>query len=296
MDKAVHSAQPGPNVHRCLGLMRRAFIRIHKQEYPVRRWDASAEKHLKQLESKESPSDPDLVILACLRDVDVKHGTAEPTTEPILDKLIDPARKSPWRDWAYWQKARVIASKAWTWPNDVGSVVFRFAEKRRIGCLVARSTPSLTIRARAAEACLKKHPQSYMGDVMRVELAEWRWREAAAAVRELVNNRWYTAEGDLEGFPLNKKQLELLTQAEANVFAAGKLFPKAFLEVFVAEDKLDRVFWEGGSTRRIPEYFRTILKVKGKQALSAEIRQWLATIPIPEGRKAESKPRPRETQ
>lgn len=296
IDKAVHSAEPGRNVHRCVALMRRAFIGIHKQEEPVRSWNPSAEKHLKQLESKKSLSDPDLVIVACLRDVYVRAPTAEPTKVPILDKLIDPARNSRWRDWAYWQKARVIASKAWTWTGDLGTVVFRLAEKRRIGCLADRYTSSLTIRGRAAEAFLKKHPQSHMADVMRLELVEWRWRKAAVAVRELVNNRWYTGEGDLEGFPLNKKQLELLTQAEANVIAAGKLFPKVFLEVFVAEDKLDHILWVSGSTRDIPEYFRTILKVKGKQALSAEIRQWLATIPIPEGRKAESRPRTRETQ
>ncbi|GAF85049.1 unnamed protein product, partial [marine sediment metagenome] len=292
---AVRSAEPGRNVHRCLALMKRAFIGIHKQEEPVRKWNPSAEKHLKQLESKKSLSDPDLVIVACLRDVYVRAPTGEPTMEPILDKLIDPTRNSRWRDWAYWQKARVIASKAWTWTGDLGTVVFRLAEKRRIGCLVDRYTSSLTIRGRAAKAFLTKHPDSYMADVMRHELAQWRWRKAAVAVRELVDNRWYTGEGDLEGFPLNKKQLELLTQAQANVYAAGKLFPKVFLEVFVAEDKLDRVFWEGGSTRRIPEYFRTILKVKGKQALSAEIRRWLATIPIPERRKAESRPATRTT-
>ncbi|HUS98622.1 MAG TPA: hypothetical protein VMX97_18000, partial [Hyphomicrobiaceae bacterium] len=238
IEKAVRSAKPGPEAHRSLALMYKAFARVSSLQTPVGEWNESAKQYLDRLEALKEPSDADLVILAALKHVHVRSAPSTPTSEPFLDKLIDPARKSPWRDWAYWEKARVVASKAYVSTRIAwGSVEFLQGDTRQIGCL--DDHPDETLRARAAEAFLKENPDSYMGRAMRTDLYYWRLFEARRALARFAKNEWYVGDRGNDVFPLTDDQLKHIASARASLSALARLFPESSEKLGQAESRLD---------------------------------------------------------
>jgi len=281
IQSAVRSEKPGPEVHRCLALMRHAYVQTRGQHLTVSEWKTSVAKDLGRLEAPKEPSDADLVILATLKYAHVCHAGSILTSEPFLDKLIDPARKSPWRDWAYWEKARVAASKAYVPPKFTwGSVEFLQGDVRRIGCLDEH--PAETLRARAARVFLKDNPDTYMGRTMCRELYYWRLFEARRALARFTKNEWYVGDRGNDVFPLTDDQLKHIASARASLSALARLFPESSEKLGQAESRLDELLWfsRPSPKRTIVKYLRTVLEVRGKDAIPPDVYQWLSSVPV----------------
>jgi len=196
-----------------------------------------------------------------------------------LDKLIDPARQSPWRDWAYWEKARVVASKAWVSTRIAwGTVEFLQDDTRRIGCLDKH--PDETLRARAAEKFLKQNPNSYMGHTMRLDLCLWRVTRARRAIGQLAENEWFTNGAKATPFPLSEEQVRLVKGAEESLAALSRLFPENVRKLATAETDLDDYLWLGLSNRAVVKYLKTVVEVQGKDAMPVEVYEWLSSRPV----------------
>jgi hypothetical protein len=279
IQSAVRSKDPGPEVHRCLALMYHAFARTHGLYMPVTEWNPSAKEYLDRLEVLKEPGDADLVILATLKHVHMRSAPRTPSSEPFLDKLIDPVRKSPWRDWAYWEKARVVASKAYVSTRIAwGSVEFLQGDVPRIGCL--DEYPAETLRARAAQVFLKDNPDSYMGRTMRLELCLWRVTQARRALAQLAGNEWFTDGAKAEPFPLSEEQVRLVKGAEESLAALSRLFPESVRKLATAETGLDDYLWLGLSNRAVVKYLKTVVEVRGKDAMPVEVYEWLSSVPV----------------
>ena len=279
IQNAVRSKDPGPEVHRCLALMYHAFARSHSLYMPVTEWNPSAKEYLDRLEALKEPDDADLVILATLKHVHMRSAPRTATSEPFLDKLIDPARKSPWRDWAYWEKARVVASKAYVSTRIAwGSVEFLQGDVPRIGCLDEH--PAETLRARAAQMFLKENPDSYMGRTMRLDLCLWRVTRARRAMAQLAGNEWFTDGAKAEPFPLSEEQVRLVKGAEESLAALSRLFPESVRKLATAETGLDDYLWLGLSNRAVVKYLKTVVEVRGKDAMPVEVYEWLSSVPV----------------
>ena len=89
---------------------------------------------------------------------------------PKLLKIINST--SPWRDWAYWRKAQIVASEL-SWGSeeidDLGVVVYKDASgQSKLGCLVTKH-PEEVFRGRAARVFLEKYPNTYMARQMEID-------------------------------------------------------------------------------------------------------------------------------
>ena len=280
VEKAVRSEKPGPEVHRCLALMRHAYVQTRGQHLTVSEWKTSVAEDLGRLEALKEPGDADLVILATLKYAHVCHAGSILTSEPFLDKLIDPVRKSPWRDWAYWEKARVVASKAWVSTRTAwGSVEFLQGDTRQIGCL--DDHPDETLPARAAQAFLKENPDSYMGDTMRKELCHWRVMRAYRGIHELIQNEWYSNGSQMGLFPLSEEQVQLFKKTEETFAAISALAPEDVRRLMTAEGALDNLLWfaHPAPKRTIVAYLKAVLEVRGPAALPEDVHRWLSGHP-----------------
>lgn len=281
VEKAVRSEKPGPEVHRCLGLMHHAFVNSSGERLLA--WKASVAENLDRLEALKEPGDADLVILATLKHVYLRSEAGMATSEPFLDKLIDPARKSLWRDWAYWEKARVVAFKAYVSTGLAwGSVEFVQDGTRLIGCL--DDHPDETLPARAAQAFLKENPDSYMGDTMRKELYHWRVMRAYRGIHELIQNEWYSNGSQMGLFPLSEEQVQLFKKTEETFAAISALAPEDVRRLVTAEGALDNLLWfaHPAPKRTIVAYLRAVLEFKGPAALPEDVHQWLSGQPAVE--------------
>jgi len=259
--------------------MYKAFARVSSLQTPVGEWNESAKQYLDRLEALKEPGDADLVILATLKHVHLRSEAGMATSEPFLDKLIDPARKSLWRDWAYWENARVVASKAYVSTRIAwGSVEVLQGDARRIGCLDEH--PGETLRARAAQTFLKENPYSYMGRTMRLDLCLWRVTQARRALAQLAKNDWFTNDTNAAPFPLSEEQVRLVKGAEESLAALSRLFPENVRKLATAETGLDDYLWLGLSNRAVVKYLKTVVEVRGKDAMPVEVYEWLSSVPV----------------
>ena len=288
LEQAVRKMPPGPGVHRCLGLLRKSFSAMHDQQDDAPAWNASAQEYIRSL---GQVSDPDIVLAALLAHRKQRNATSEVTSEALLDKLMEPSRKSPWLDWAYWEKARVVASKIWIMPSHWGEVEFVAGLDRRLGCLI-NNDPALALRGRAAEAFLKQHPDTYMGHDMRIDLCLWRTAELWRGIGLLQENRWYVGTQADGLFPLNDHQIQLVAVAKKALIDLQESFPAKAYKLADAERHLDEFLWGESGKKWILTYLDTVVDVKGRQSVPAEVVDWLAKVARPEERETIIVPEP----
>ena len=78
---AVRNSRPGPEVHRCLALMRLSFLQMHGTDtlclLSSRPLSASAAGRIRELEAVANPTDIDLVFLATLRGVAISRTASK---------------------------------------------------------------------------------------------------------------------------------------------------------------------------------------------------------------------------
>lgn len=276
VEEAALQNPPGPEVHRCLVLMRKAFLRKHGLTAPVNEWPSSAQKEIDALESVREKTLGQLVVLAVLKYRRSRNSEAALPSEALLDRVIESG--SPWRDWALWEKARILSEVAWVPTEEWGVVYYGDPGRRRIGCL--DDQPVYTIPARAAEDVLRRDPDTYMGDAMRLQLYLYRLTVVRQAFSTLARNEWFTRE-QTPTFPLRDEQMTLVRDIEGKLKALSETFPADVLSLATAEANLDEFLWQevGSPARVIPAYLKQLVKVYGEDVLSTPVTKWLAELP-----------------
>ncbi|MGB2937644.1 MAG: hypothetical protein WBD05_05530 [Phycisphaerae bacterium] len=281
VERELHTLEPGPEAHRCIRLARKAFIAMHGLEEPVREWNEPARKHINAFLEKKEASGADAVLAAALLDTEQKDPDATIAAGDILRRLMQPERKSPWADWAFWERARILASKAWVPTRDLGVVEYADDGRKKLGCLA--KFPARLIQARAAKDLLRRHPESYMGEQMRCELAFYRAEALQIALEELRANEWYVPRPEPEHqwvLHFSEEQLAHLEKMRDAIRKVDALFPKDAALSVRARKSLDRFLWEGGGRALVLEYFSKMLEMK-HPSLPNEVAKWAARLPKP---------------
>jgi len=166
----LQTSSPSPDVHRCLALLRVAFLKLNSVDPALSndpiKWPAAARGLFARLE--QSTKDSDAVTLAVLK---YDPMSRKLTSEPVLERIID--AKGPWCDWAQWELARIQADKvARTRLDSTGVINLDKSGGAEWICL--SDNPALGIRFRAAYRCLSRHSGSYMRMPMLRDIAQWR--------------------------------------------------------------------------------------------------------------------------
>jgi len=245
---------------------------------PFRKWNDGALKHIESIALKEQKADVDYVILAALKYVGQKQCDGVSVSEPFLKRLLSESARSPWADWAYWQRTRLLSEEAWTFEEDLGVVPCDIGSTKRLGCLT--DNPREIVKARGAAAWLRKHPRTYMARQMRLDLYQGRMWLARTALESLASNEWFIDKDDADGvFPLTGEQVDSVRRARDAVRSVGKAVPRHVEALAQAEDKVDDFLWNAHPKENILIYLRGVVNVKGKDALPATVRQWLQKLP-----------------
>ena len=241
IENAVRNEDPGPEVQHTLVLMRRSFIVLTASPEPVKNWEGSAKQYIHEIESKKDLSVPDTVILCVLKPsaYPPNHSEFGWNTEPLLNRIIQAEPPSPWRDWAFWEKARITGDDA----------------------------PRRVIKGRNAIAFLKEHPNTYMKRAFALDVYRWRVGESRLHFQNLLEDN------DTEDI-LVREQLptEWLDQVQ-QTFAELKRVPITSLQD--AQSKLDNRLWGGHrgvpEKRLILEYLRALIETEGKHSVPPEV-------------------------
>jgi hypothetical protein len=275
--QAVNERDPGPEVHRCLALLRKTFLRINGLRDPVTKWTPTASAVIAALEAEPHPTDGQVAMLAVLEYHHANDTPEAKRADSPLDILIE--KQSPWQDWACWEKARTLAEKAWVPSEAWGVVQYEETPHARIGCL--DEMPILTIPARAAEEVLRRNPGSYMSDEMRKQVCLYRVTVARKQIAALAKNEWFTGDQSCGLFPFGENQVQILKAIEGQMNTLSRLSASNALALAAAEAKLDEFLWhESSSPRRaIPEYLKKVLEVRGKSYLSPDVAEWVTSLP-----------------
>jgi len=280
VEAAVLEHPPEQEVHRCLALMRKAFLRMHNIREPVNAWTPSALKEIRKRESLSMRTDRHLVILAAVKYQRSQNGDIAPVTVPLLNQIIEMKPESSWKDWAYWEKARVLAGRAWVPTTAWGVVEYGSDSRRRIGCL--DDSPLISIPARAAESFLRQKPSTYMGKQMRLDLYLYRTTVARRALAKLAKDQSSSSEKKSdEVLPLEENQMVILREAESKLDALSHSFPKDVLRLLTVEAEIDDFLWNVAESKRvIPEYLKLLQEIRGRGVLLPHVAKWLADLPL----------------
>ncbi len=273
IEKSVRRGQPGPGVHRALALMRKASLKCRDSRQRNRDWKAFMFSYVKNLASKPKLTDTDLVLLSL-----VKESSDRTVNEAVLDRLLAEFPHSSWHDWAFWEKARTVGSRASLRSHPLGVVTLQ-GNKSRVGCLVMKE-PQLWIQGRAAKTFLRSHRDSYMAETMRVDLARWRWTVAIQALSAIEQNVWYVRPGGESAFPLTKRQIEAITGAIASINSVEAMLPEATKRRLAANVRLDDFLWELDDRWKIVDYFEEITKIPDGEGymLQKDIVDWIGPL------------------
>lgn len=273
LEKSVRHDQPGPGVHQVLGLMRKAFVKCRDPRQGNKDWNTFALAYVKNLTGKPKLIDTDLVLLSL-----TKESTDRTANETVLDKFVVEFPRSPWYDWAFWEKAQAVGSRAWVGSNPLGVAALQ-GNKSKVGCLVMNA-PELWIRGRAAKAFLRSHRDSYMAERMREDLAIWRMTLALQALGVLEQNKWYVGSKTGSAFPFMKRQIEAIARAKADVRSVETMLPKVAKIKLKASRMLHEFLWESDERWKIVDYFEYITKIPDEKGyiLQKEILEWVAPL------------------
>lgn len=273
IEKSVRLGQPSPGVHQVLGLMRKAYLECRSPRQPKKAWNTFVLAYVKKLSSKPKLTDTDLVLLSL-----TKQGNTGTVDEASLDKLMAKYPDSPWIDWAFWTKARVIGLRAHAGHHPFGVIALR-GNKPHVGCLVMYK-PQVWIQGRAAKSFLRQHRDSYMGEVMRVDLTIWHMTQAVQALAVLEKNVWYTKQEVGAAFPLSKKQIEAIANAKASLKSVGSMWPETTQRRLTANTIMRDFLFDQDDNWRIVDYFNEITKMpKGEgYMLQKDITDWITPL------------------
>jgi hypothetical protein len=290
LSQMVQTHKPGPEVHRCIALLRLAFSRMAGPQERVGEWSQAAQKQIELIEKKEQKTNGDYVLLATLKYVDERQVDALVMSKPYLDHLLSPAASSPWADWAYWERTRLASSKIDAIGDELGLLVCEVKKVERTACLLdADGDGELegAVRARGAAAFLAKHPRSYMGRQMRTELFQWRARRLSTAIEALGHGEWYVSSHEGGDIPVASAQLvELYKATDGFLKAAEAKIPARVVILLNAEGKLDEFLWHGQQTPfgdSIQRYFDGVMEARGKAAVPETVRKWVEALPRTSG-------------
>lgn len=277
--ESIKEDVPGGEVHRCIALMRKSFVKMNDMVEPVFEMNLKAKESIKMLESgEEGCENPgQLVVLAALQ----YHRTYDSNipSRSTLDLIIE--GKSVWRDWAIWERGRLLAQKAVSSREEYGVVQYTVGEEVRYGCL--DDFPSITISARVAEGLLRENPSSYMGETIRKELYYYRTMSIRRNIAQLLRNEWGDPLRD-DIFPLSPVQIELLERMNEEMENVGGEFSDKVLEIEDARARLDEWLWDGrGSSQDVIRGYLDKLCDYGG-ILDEDVLVWLKELPSPEAR------------
>ena len=280
---AVRHRRPASDVHRAIYLMRKSFLAMHGLREPVSQWTSSAETDIRKIARLSRDSDEDKVVLVVLRSAMDSDFQKRPENDPmpILEFLIDPQHRSLWRDWAYWEKVRLVASKTCVPTDAWGTSLVVRAGTEWVGCLSA--TPEQDIMARAAETFLRENPKTYMGRVMREQLFRARFEAASRALRDLEKNEWFTCLQTNDACPLSDRQIAYVSNARTNLTLFGTSMWESACRRQAMERRMDEFLLCGHLKARyeIPKYFQARKGIPDMPHLPPEVTSWLASVAAP---------------
>ena len=271
VENATRSRDPGAEVHRCLAMMRRSFIDLTKTPEPIHHYSEKAKAYIDGLDRRKDKAIPDLVILSVLIP---REQSLDWVTEPLLDKIIESG--SPWRDWAYWEKARVVGLKASDSTHPWGLATYECHGREYTAC--STEIPKEAIAGRAVIKFLQDNPRTYMRDVFLADFIRWRLLQARRAAYCLRR------EQEVMGYPLSDEQVNALRVAEETFISSWQRKPELKLQIL--EDKLDRHLWGDFYCDDVKgllvEYLNAVMEAKGKGILPTETHKPFITPPDPE--------------
>lgn len=273
LEGRTRTLEPSTAVHQALALMAKAFQRCYSPEQENQEWKVIAKQYLRDLSGKSEPTDTDMVILALL-----SNDGYVTTDVSFLDKLLSEFPDSPWRDWAFWEKARVLGLNSFVSRDPLGLHALKGNEDR-VGCLVTEN-PQLWVQGRAAESFLKSHPNTYMGETMQEDLARWRLTSTIEALLRLKANSGDTASVSGCGFPLTQQQIEAIAKAEVAIRSVEDLFSEEIKRRATANGYLGDFLWWGESEWKIIDYFGELIMIPENQRpiLDKDIMDWVKPL------------------
>ena len=258
-------------------MMRRAFIDTTKTPEPVHFWSPEAQKYIDQLQAKNEKEIADLVILSVLVP---REQSMDWATEPLLDEIIESG--SPWRDWAYWEKARVVSLKSCSSTAFDPWGLARYSHEGKEYVTASAYSTWQTIRGRAAAAFLKENKKSYMKDAFLGDFWSWQIGQIHDAADGLQDSE------EKLGYALTNEQVESLDEisSAAARFVVEPRGSDAQHKLRQLERELDDRLW-GDFYIRLRgfhiRFFRAIVEAKGKEALPSGIYEALIALDEGEG-------------
>ncbi len=296
--KAVEELEPGPEVHRCIALMRFSFWKPRgidpaaaQRGLPPHRDVELYRLYLKELEKNKTPKIADMVVLAAIKE----EGTASFKEKiRILDSIIESS--SPWADWAFWEKTQTLSRKLWSFPatkrgparslEDLGVAEFKKDETvLKLGCLVD-TFPERVFIARAARLFLEEHPDTYMARQMEKDI----WYNQVNLVYSSFEDMKELYKEN-ESLIWTEAQLRALESWPEDMRKIFQELPNAQVDLLTAEGHLDDFIEGGAEADRIVAYLRAVRRFKGDGVFDDTLISWLNSIPeqeeMPEGIDAE---------
>lgn len=277
ISKHVNELPPGPEVHKCLSLMRLAFVKVNNVPTPITKWNESATEYFKEIEGQVEPNELDLIVLAELKETPLVYDNNIAT--PILDKIMTSSSK--WKDWAYWKKADNL-SKQLRWVslenekddifniNDLGVYKTVLGNDIFYTCAVEKF-PDKVLKARAAELFLKKYPDSYMVRQFELDYSAGYFHQTILALNKLdrfYNKRNSLVFGEVRKFAFGQVLADLKSIHDS--LDSDKM---AILKSEVQFEQFISTF--GEDNRYAYQYLEQILEAKGKDALPKDIYEWV---------------------
>lgn len=270
IEKMVREEAPGADVHRCIALMQRAFVKLHKVDDHAKRFTPSAQAYIDAIEDNSDKTAPDLVILAAAKGGLREHVAAIPVELQKL-ALRDASHTTTWFDWARWEVIRLVCSSLYSATDTLGMATCTVDGKDRRVVLAAAPIP--TIRGRHAITFLRAYPGTYMGRQLREELLDWRLFKTERALSELAANEWMTkTRRPDEIVPFNDQIATRLQRIKESYGEIRKLVPRNYVALMNAEIRLDNSLWGNGSKHAIVPYLRVVAK---QRPMPSDVEKWL---------------------
>jgi hypothetical protein len=281
--KAVDELEPGPQVHRCIALMRLSFFKERGID-PAGALRAlpenkDVELYIKNLEKNKTPKIGDMVVLAAIKEEG--RGSFKEKIR-ILDSIIESA--SPWADWAFWEKTQTLSRKmAWFYTRknlrscsleDLGVAEFKKDETvLKLGCLVD-TYPDRVFIARAARLFLEEHPDTYMARQMEKDV--W-YNQINLVYRSFseIKERY----DENKSLIWTEAQLQALKSWPEDMRKIVEELPNTQVELLTAEEYVDEFLQGCAETDRIVVYLRAVSHVKGDGVFDDTLISWLNSIP-----------------